>query len=62
MAPQAAAPVSVQIAINVQGNASQDTVDALQKRAAEIAGMVTDQVMDRIHEEQIDAARRSFST
>jgi len=61
-APHTAVPVSVQIAVNVQGNASQDTVDALQDRAAEIAGMVTDQVMDRIHEEQIDAVRRSFST
>lgn len=61
-APHTAVPVSVQIAVNVQGNVSQDTVDALQDRAAEIAGMVTDQVMDRIHEEQIDAVRRSFST
>lgn len=58
--PGSAASVPVQITIQVQGNASQDTVGAMEDYAERLAGLVTDRVMDRIDEQRVDAARRSF--
>lgn len=50
----------VQITIQVQGNASQDTVDAMQDYAERLADLVTERVMDRFDEQRMDAARRAF--
>lgn len=52
--------VPVQIIIQVQGNVSQDTVDAMQDYAEQFANLVTDRVMDRMEEQRTDAARRAF--
>ena len=52
--------LSVRVDVHVDGNASQDTVDALDAKAREIADMVADEVMDRIRDEQDDADRRAY--
>lgn len=52
--------IVVKFEVHVVGNATQEVVDALDAKFNELAAEVTDQVMDRLHEEQEDAERRAY--
>ncbi len=52
--------MSVPVTIQVQGNASQDTVDSLRDISEQLAAMIAEDVMERIKEQREDAAMRSF--
>ena len=52
--------ISVPVSIQVSGNATQDTVEALREYGDELAETVTERVMDALEQERIDAARRAF--
>lgn len=50
----------IKFEVHVEGNATQETIDALDAKFSELAAEVTDQVMDRLHEEQEDAERGAY--
>ncbi len=51
---------TIKVEVKVEGNASQETVDALDDKAEEIADMAADKVMERLEGEERDRERRAY--